>query len=194
MSQCCPGLLCPDRAVVVLGLMGAGKTTLAEALARRWVRPLRDSDADLLCEHGRSAAQLAAELGADSLHGLEATHLLRALADRPAPVIAAAASVVDRAECRRAVRDATVIWLDVPIGHLLARQASGGHRPAYRADLLGMLQDMDRARRSLFAAVAHIVLRHPEPDSDPGPVPVDRLVGDVEAALASGDCPPRANG
>jgi shikimate kinase len=83
--------------------MGAGKTTLAEALARRWVRPLRDSDADLLCEHGRSAAQLAAELGADSLHGLEATHLLRALADRPAPVIAAAASVVDRAECRRAV-------------------------------------------------------------------------------------------
>jgi chloramphenicol 3-O-phosphotransferase len=72
-SDCSP---CPGRAVVVVGLMGAGKTTLAEALARRWARPLCDSDADLLAEHGRNAAQLAAELGADGLHDLEAAHLV----------------------------------------------------------------------------------------------------------------------
>ncbi len=43
--------------------MGAGKTTLAGALARRWDRPLRDSDVDLDARFGLTAAQLAAERG-----------------------------------------------------------------------------------------------------------------------------------
>jgi shikimate kinase len=169
--------------VVVLGLMGAGKSTLASALARRWGRPLRDSDADLSARYGQTAARLAERRGPDGLHDLEAEHLLAALSAGPAPVVAAAASVIERAECRRALGAAAVVWLDVPIDALAARQHRGTHRPAYAEDRAAMLREMDARRRPLFAAAVSaagpgVVLR-------PGDgQPVAELVADVERGLS----------
>ncbi len=174
--------------MVVLGLMGAGKTTLAAQLARRWGRPLRDSDADLEARYGRTAAELAAQRGAAGLHELEAAQLLAALSDRTAegavaPVVAAAASVVERADCRAALARAVVVWLDLPVEVLARRQSAGGHRPAYRTDLVAMLREMDAARRPLFTAVADVVLR---PQQGPGGAPpVAQLVAEVERRLDS---------
>jgi hypothetical protein len=45
---------------------------------------------------GRTAAQLAGDLGADGLHDLEARHLLDALAVRPAAVVAARVGMIGR--------------------------------------------------------------------------------------------------
>jgi len=170
----------PDRPIAVLGLMGAGKTSLATLLAARWGRPLRDSDADLEARFGRTAAVLAAELGKDGLHDLEAEHLRLALDERPAPVIAAAASTVDRDECRRALTDALVIWLDGSPQILAARHAAGGHRPLYGADVLDMLLDMDALRRPLFDEVADvrvIIESTPDPDKARGKARLAVLAG-----------------
>lgn len=149
---------CPGTPVVVLGLMGAGKTTLAVQLAARWGRVLRDSDADLLARTGRTAAELAAAEGAVGLHAREADLLLEALAERPAPVVAAAASTVEVPACREALAAARVVWLDVPVEVLVSRQATGGHRPVYDPDLRAMLERMDAVRRPLFTRVADVVL------------------------------------
>jgi shikimate kinase len=148
-----------DVPVVVLGLMGAGKTTLAVALAARWRRPLRDSDSDLLARTGRTAAELALDEGAAGLHRREARHLLEALAGRPAPVVAAAASTVEAGSCRAALESAWVVWLDVPVDVLVSRQKSGGHRPAFQPDLREMLTQMAERRRPLFQQVADLTLR-----------------------------------
>lgn len=161
----------PGRPVAVLGLMGAGKTSVATLLAHRWGRPLRDSDTDLEARHGRTAAVLAAELGKDGLHDLEAEHLLLALEERPAPIVAAAASTVDREVCRQALGGALVIWLDGSPRVLADRHALGGHRPLYGADVLDMLLEMDARRRPLFEAVAdvRVVLDSPaDPDKARG--------------------------
>jgi len=129
-----PGAPPPDLPVVVLGLMGAGKSSLGRALAARWSRPLSDSDAHIEHEHGRRAAEIARADGAGALHDLEAAHLRTALAGRPAAVVSAAASVVDRSDCLRALGDAFVVWLDLP-PHVLARRfATGAHRPRYGPD------------------------------------------------------------
>jgi shikimate kinase len=153
----------PDRPIAVLGLMGAGKTSVAGIFARRWGRPLRDSDADLEARFGRTAAVLAAELGKDGLHDLEAEHLLLALAERPAPVIATAASTVDREDCRQSLGRTLVVWLDGAPAALAARHALGGHRPLYGDRVLDMLIEMDGRRRPLFEAVAdvRVILDHP---------------------------------
>ncbi len=106
-------------------------------------------------------------------------------------MIAAAASVVEREPCRDALRTAAVVWLDVPIEQLVARQAIGGHRPAYQADLAAMLGEMDAVRRPWFEAVADVVL-HPaevtgaDPVADPVAEPAEQLrslVDEVERLL-----------
>ena len=195
----------PRCPVVVVGLMGSGKTTVASRLAGRWGRPFRDSDADLLAETGSTAAELARREGADRLHALEADHLLRALdedrdeeghADEghggddrgdlvPRPVVAAAASVVEDERCRAALGPAAVVWLDADPAELARRQADGGHRPAYDEDLGRMLRDMDARRRPLFTAVADLVVlsRAAAPGEDPGRW-IEALVDEAAAGLA----------
>jgi shikimate kinase len=73
--------------------MGSGKTTVGSALAGRLGRPLWDGDAKLLEVTGMTPAALGAERGLDVLHGLELEVLSLGLAHRPAPIVAAAASV-----------------------------------------------------------------------------------------------------
>lgn len=153
----------PHVPVVVLGLMGAGKTTLARGLAELWSRPMRDSDADLERATGSSARDIAEERGQDALHELEAAHLLDAVdTSEPrgtAPVIGAAASTIDREDCRQALHErAVTVWIDEDLELLARRQEEGEHRPRFGTDVRSMLRDMDERRRPHFAAVAHIVL------------------------------------
>ncbi len=177
----------PDLPVVVMGLMGAGKTTVASRLAQRWGRRLRDSDVDLEARFGRTAKDLAAERGKDGLHDLEVEVLLDALAEGGEVVVAAAASTVEREPARAALAPAVVVWLDAPPHVLVARQHVGGHRPQFAADLTTMLEDMDRVRRPLFEELAdvtvHLPDRAPDLDDDARERSIEALVAPVETAV-----------
>jgi shikimate kinase len=148
-----------SRHVVVLGLMASGKTALATALAQRLDRPLRDSDVDIEAATGRTVRELAAAGGPDAMHDREAAHLLDALATTAPAVIAAAASTVERDECRHAMAAALVVWLDVPTAVLAARFASRPHRPDFGRPVRELLADQRARRGPFFEAVADIVLR-----------------------------------
>lgn len=162
------------RHVVVIGLMGAGKTTVAEAVARHRGWPLRDSDADIEAAIGRTGRELAASDGVDALHRWEEQVLLDALALDDPQVVAAAGWVVESARCREAMaRSAVVVWLRVGEDELRRRMAGGRHRrPLTPAELDAMV-----ARRNpMMAAVADVVI-----DADGAR---DDVVAAVLAALA----------
>ena len=100
--------------VVMVGPMGAGKSTVGVALARRLERPYVDSDAEVERRTGRSARQIAASDGLPALHRLELSVLRDALTSNEPAVIASAASVVDGCVGRLALATArTVVWLRV---------------------------------------------------------------------------------
>lgn len=144
----------PPGHIVLLGLMGSGKTTVGQGLAEALGRPLRDSDADLLARTGRSARAIAARDGMDALHALELGHLQEALA-APAPtVIAAAAAVIDEPDGRAALAapGVRVAWLRIDPATARQRGRTGTHRPDH--DLVAQA-----ARRDpWFASVADIVV------------------------------------
>ena len=99
--------------IVLVGLMGSGKTTVGTLVAARLDWPLRDSDADIAAREGRTVREIRDSLGTRAIHDLEAPPLRDALADPEPSVVCAAASTIDDADCRDALRGPSVlvIWL-----------------------------------------------------------------------------------
>lgn len=146
-----------DSPIVVMGLMGSGKSSVARLLAAALDRSLRDSDPDLAARYGgRTAAETFVLEGADVLHERESRHLREALAQTPPAVIAAAASVIDSPADRTALGPALVVWLDAPASVLAERMRSGEHRPHFEPDLEAMLTTQRARRGPLFAEVADL--------------------------------------
>jgi shikimate kinase len=119
-----------DRHVVLLGLMGAGKTTIGTEVAARLGRPLVDGDERLAeLTGGRTAAQIEEDSGLEALHEIEAEIALEALAmSRPA-VIGPASSVCESAAVRDALASELVVWLRAPLDYLARAAVMKPHRP-----------------------------------------------------------------
>jgi shikimate kinase len=116
------------RHVVLVGLMGAGKSTIGERVADRLGRPFIDSDAVILELKGRHARQVAADEGVGALHTLEHRVVTQALAGDTPAVVAAAASAADNAELVAALRNHVCVWLRADEATLAQRQPGGVHR------------------------------------------------------------------
>lgn len=143
------------RHLVIIGPMGVGKTTTATGVASELALPLRDSDADIEARTGRTGREIAETDGVPALHELEAAVLLESLASTTPAVIAAAASVVDRGDCRMALDTAFVTTLDLPPEPLLDRIRSGDHRRTVTVDEITALIDR---REPALAALADLRL------------------------------------
>jgi shikimate kinase len=138
--------------LVITGLMGVGKSTVATAVSRALGRAVRDSDVDIETLFGRTGRAIAADEGVDELHRLESAVLLGALASDQPLVISAAAWVVEDVRCREALaRRARVVVLKAPTDEVLRRIAAGDHR---RAMDRRELEALAVRRRPLFDLVA----------------------------------------
>ncbi len=166
------------RHVVLVGLMGAGKSSVGRILANRLGWTMRDSDTDLERAQGRTVRAIAEADGAAALHVLEARHLLVALAEPGPTVVAAAASVVDDDACRAALGDAGVVvtWLRSDPATLATRFERADHRPAYGRDPAGLLARQAAKRYPLMADLAEIVVD--VEDGTPGEL-AERILADL---------------
>jgi shikimate kinase len=150
----------PPERIVLLGLMGSGKTTLGTALAASLGWPMLDSDVQLQRSTGRSAREIREVDGTEALHAAEAQALLEALAERGPSVIGAAASTIENAAARTALGGPGVIalWLRGSPAVLAERFASGPHRPIYGPDPETVARNQALVRDPLFASVDPIVI------------------------------------
>jgi shikimate kinase len=158
----------PIRHVVLVGLMGAGKTTVGRRLAARLGWPWRDSDVEIAAATGLTVRELRDRDGVDAMHDLEAAQLLHALTDPGPSVISAAASVVESETCRAALAspDLAIVWLRGSVDVLAARFPAGDHRPAYGASPTAFLEEQARRREPLLRALDPIVIDVDEIDPD----------------------------
>jgi shikimate kinase len=144
---------------VLVGAMGAGKTTIGAPLAAALDRPFVDNDEQLQARTGTTAAELAARSGIDALHAAEAEALISALAAPVPAVIAAAASTITDAAVRRALeRDAFVVWVHASPGTLAARLPTSSTRPFAHVDPARLVADQARERDPLFAEVSDLAV------------------------------------
>lgn len=149
------------RHVVVMGLMGAGKSEVGRRLAARLGRPWRDSDHDIEARTGLTVRQLRDRDGVEAMHALEAKHLLDSLATPEPSVISAAASTVDVPDCREALRapDVGVVWLRASPEVLTRRFSSADqHRPEFGDSPLAFLTEQAARRNPQFASLDPVVI------------------------------------
>lgn len=149
-----------DQHVVLVGLMGTGKTTVGRALAERLHRVLYDSDLVIEARTGRTVRQIFEDDGEPAFRELETEVLLEALAD-PVPAVIAAAGGVVLSERNRAAliaAPAKVVWLRAEPQNLVDRVRSGVHRPALDDDPAGTLQRMQQTREPLYREVADMII------------------------------------
>jgi shikimate kinase len=162
----------PRRAIFLTGFMGAGKTSVGAALARRRGCAFHDLDAYIVERAGMSVAQIFETQGEAGFRRLEAEVLAELIARiaHDKPVVALGGGTLLAPQNLRAVREAggVLVTLTAPL-HVLYRrtQAARGTRP--------LAQD-EAAFRQLHEAR--------EPHYHAADVMIDSSLGDVEAVAA----------
>lgn len=149
-----------DAHIVLVGMMGVGKSTVGRVLAAQLDRPLYDSDEMIEEQTGRSVREIWATDGEPAFRDLETETLIAALAAPEPSVIAAAGGIVLRAVNRQALVDASahVVWLLADEELLLERVRNGVHRPALDGDPEAVLRRMFVEREALYQEVADAIV------------------------------------
>ncbi len=115
--------------VYLVGFMGAGKTSVARALARRLDWRIVDVDALIEAREHRKVAEIFSTKGEPYFRALERTVLLDHLPERHVVVATGGGTFVDAANREAINRDGLSVWLDVPLKTLVERVPPDGRRP-----------------------------------------------------------------
>jgi shikimate kinase len=143
--------------VLLVGMMGAVKSSIGRATARLLGWPYLDNDEQVRGLAGVAPPDVAATLGIEELHRLERAALDAVLA-HPGPLVASAAgSVVDDVLWREQHgQDVLVVWLRARPETLLARVGAGASRRAEAQSVTWTESTLAR-REPAFAAVVDVI-------------------------------------
>jgi len=150
------GALRPVR-LILLGMMGSGKSSVGRALSGRTGWRFVDNDELVQAATGRTARQLLTEQGEGAMRAAESAALRTGLA-LPIPVIVAtAAGTILDSEHRGELRTAGfVVWLNAPAEALAARAVGATHRPWLDDDPVAWFRRTLAERRAWYDEVSDL--------------------------------------
>ena len=122
------------RSVVLVGMMGAGKSSVGRRLASRLAIPFVDADAEIEAAAGMTIPEIFAKHGEPYFRAGEARVIARLLAGGPQVLATGGGAMMD-VSTRSLIRDKGVsIWLKADLDMLLRRTKRRGDRPLGRED------------------------------------------------------------
>ena len=143
--------------VVLVGAMGAGKTTVAGLLGEAWGLPVRDSDADVERATGRSVPDIFVESGEQAFRALEADAVASALSEHEG-VLALGGGAVLAEGTRALLAGHTVVFLRVGLSEAVSRVGLGAGRPLLLGNVRGRIKLLLDERTPVYESVAtHVV-------------------------------------
>jgi len=174
------------KTVALVGMMGAGKTSIGKRLSARLEVPFADADHEIEAAAGMTVAEIFAKYGEAEFRRLERCVIFRLLHDKP-HVLATGGGAYINEMTRAAMKDeAFTVWLRAPIDVLLARvrkrQEHDQTRPLLNnGDIRATLEKLSIEREPVYA-LADMML---ESGDEPHAVLVEKIVA---ALTAHGIC------
>ncbi len=143
--------------VVLVGVPGAGKTTVGQALAERLGVGFRDTDADVVASTGREISDIFVESGEAQFRVIEAEAVATALGEHDGVLALGGGAVLD-AGTRALLAGRPVVWLRVGVPAAAHRAGLSAPRPVLFGNLRGQLKTLMDQRAPLYAEVASLVV------------------------------------
>lgn len=148
-----------QRNIFLVGLMGAGKTTVGRALAKRLGMRFVDSDHEIEARTGATIPLIFEIEGEESFRRREA-EVIRDLTAEQGIVLATGGGAVLNPESRRYLRTrGAVIYLRASVSSILHRTSNDRNRPLLQtADPRKKIEELSRQREPLYIETSHIVI------------------------------------
>ncbi len=167
------------RTVVLVGLMGAGKSAIGRRLATRLHLPFRDADTEIEAAAGCTIAEIFARDGEPVFRSVERRIITRLLKDEPVHILATGGGAFMDPDTRAAIRQYGLsVWLRAELDVLVARTARRTHRPILnQGDPRAILGRLMEQRYPVYAEADLTVVS----DERPPDVTVELVIDALEA-------------
>ena len=162
--------------VVLVGPMGAGKTTVGRLLAARWGVGVRDTDADVEVAAGKPVPEIFVDEGEERFRRLEKAAVAAALETHDGVLSLGGGAVLDP-ETRALLEGRPVVFLRVGLADAVKRVGLGTGRPLLLGNVRSRVRQLLDERTPVYEAVARLVV-----DTD-GRSP-EQVADDIEKGLA----------
>jgi len=169
-----------DRPIVLVGLMGVGKSTIGRRLAKRLGLTFVDSDTEIEAAAGYTVSEIFERFGEPSFRDGERRVIARLVEGEPKIIATGGGAFMDPETRSLILERCTAIWLDADLPLLAERVSRRDSRPLLKGkDPLTVLADLARQRNPVYA-LAHLHIRSE-------PTPHDTTVERIVEALQEGD-------
>lgn len=148
-------VLAPGRNIVLIGMMGAGKSAVGRILADRLERPFVDTDELVEAEVGKPVERIFAEDGERTFRDLEAMVIRHVATTRGQVVSVGGGAVLNPANVTTLRATGDLVWLDATPEVLAERVGEGADRPllAGADDVLGAIRGLHDRRHNTYRKV-----------------------------------------
>ena len=145
--------------ILLIGMMGAGKSTVGRLLSQRLGWPYLDSDDEITRRTGRSVPEIWQAHGEPTFRVEEAAVLRDAVHSRGPVVVAVAGGAVLAPGNRDLIKGGgLVVWLRARTETLVARVGAGDGRPLLGGDPATAMRTIYDARRPVYAELADVAV------------------------------------
>lgn len=144
-------------AVILIGPMGVGKTTVGRLLAQRLDTDCRDTDQDIVDAEGRPISEIFLDEGEEHFRALERAAVRTALAEHTG-VLALGGGAVLAEETRSLLAGARVVFLDMDVAEAVRRVGLDAPRPLLMMNPRKQWRELMDVRRPLYTEVARAVV------------------------------------